>query len=352
MDSQSKNRMNNRRKLRKRVPMHILFWLCYYIYDGPVTASIEAVPFDHVLSSAIALPLKIITTYFTLYLITRVYNEYKSPVRFFVIMFLSMLFFGSLQRIISYTISYPNFYPQGLNHPLWYLPKIAIEIFGLYSVVAIVATIHFIKQWYISQQEKQQFKSEQLQAELKYLKAQVHPHFLFNTLNNLYSLTINGSKKAPEVVFKLAELMSYMLYDSNKPLVPLQKEIDYIEDYITLEKLRYDERLDVSLNVHADLSAYCIAPLIILPFIENSFKHGCSNEIGSVWVHIDILANNGQLIFKIENSKGIPDLGKKPSLGGLGLQNVRQRLNLIYKDSHKLQFFDEDTYLVILKLDI
>lgn len=343
---------NLHQKTIKRVLSHFLFWVVYFLYDGPLAASIEAKPYLHVTYALIALPVKIIATYFTLYLITRFYKDQNVQYKFFVILILSMICFGVLQRIISYKIVYPYYYVEGLARPLWYAPKIIMEMFALYSVVALVATIHFIKQWYISQQEKQQFKNEKLQAELKYLKAQVHPHFLFNTLNNLYSLTINRSKKAPEVVFKLSELMSYMLYESNKPFVPLQKEINYIEDYITLEKIRYNERLDVSLNVHTDISDYNIAPLIILPFIENSFKHGCSNEIGNVWVHIDVLVNDGQLIIKIENSKGVPETDKKITNGGLGLQNVRKRLDLIYKDDYDLQIYNEETYLVILKLQV
>jgi len=336
----------------KRILSHCLFWIIYYVYDGPVASNVEAVPYKRMISAGIALPVKILATYFTFYLFTKIYNDRKKPVSFTVYLLTSVVLLGLLQRFISYNFIYTRFYPEALNHPLLYAPKIIMEIFGIYSVVGIVATIHFMRQWYVSQQEKQQYKNEKLEAELKYLKSQIHPHFLFNTLNNLYALTIKKSSKAPEIVHKLSELMSYMLYDSNKPFVPLQKEIDYIENYITLEKIRYGDRLDVSLNIFMGTDSYIIAPLLILPFIENSFKHGFCNETGMVWVHIDMLVNDGKLIIKVENSKSDNTATCKTLQSGIGLQNATKRLDLIYRDSYELQIIDAETYLVILKIDL
>ncbi|MCF0040782.1 sensor histidine kinase [Dyadobacter fanqingshengii] len=339
--------------LPKRLLRHFLFWLAYYLYDGPISSIIEQDPAARIAIAAMAMPVKMIAAYFTLYLLRRIYNEKSDPVRFYSYLVLSIIFFGCLQRTVSYTVIYPHFYPNGTSVPLFYPPKVIIETFGVYSVVAIVVVVHLAKQWYVSQQEKQQLRNEKLEAELKLLKAQIHPHFLFNTLNNLYSLTVTESKKAPEIVYKLSQLLSYMLYDSNKTTVPLQMEIDYIENYITLEKIRYEERLDVSLNVFNNIDHISIAPLLILPFIENSFKHGFINEIGKVWVNIDILTSDNQLIIKVENSKGkIEADAAKSAVGGIGLLNVKKRLELIYKDRYDLHIVDEETYLIILKIKL
>jgi two-component system LytT family sensor kinase len=335
----------------KRVVMHILFWIAYYLYDGPITSNIEANPMSRLQIAAIELPVKILAAYFTLYLLQHFYNGQRKPALFFLYLIPSILFFGMAQRFVSYKVIYPIYYPEGLSRAVWYVPKVIILTFGVYSVVAIVIVIHLLKQWYLDQQERQALRNEKLEAELKYLKAQIHPHFLFNTLNNLYALTITNSAKAPGVVYKLSQLMSYMLYDSNKPFVPLQKEIDYIENYITLEKIRYEDRLDVSLNVLTATENISIAPLLILPFVENSFKHGFGNDIGRVWVHIDILVSGGQLIIKVENSKGAPQINSAP-VSGIGLVNLKKRLELIYKDRYDLQIIDGDTYLVILKLKL
>lgn len=336
----------NTRTPARRLTAHLVFWLAFYLYDGPIYAIIEDNATHRMLIAAIALPMKVVATYLTLFLL----NSKSKPwitITWFII---SVILVEATQRLISYNIIYPLFWTPGLKFPLIYPPKMAVEAFGIYSVVAIVVVIHLIKKWYFSEQERQLLRQEKLEAELRYLKAQIHPHFLFNTLNNLYSLIITQSSKAPEIVYKLSQLMSYMLYDSNKPFVPLQMEIDYIENYITLEKIRYADRLDVSLNILDNIDNIHIAPLLILPFIENSFKHGVASDIGKVWVYIDIQVRNGQLLIKVENSKP----ATKPVLpsSGLGLANLRKRLALIYRENYDLQLIDEETYLVILKLNL
>ncbi|HTE28023.1 sensor histidine kinase [Flavitalea sp.] len=337
----------------KRLLRHLLFWIAYYLYDGPISAIIETDPLARVQIAALALPVKIVATYATLYLVKQTYQYQSKSVRFYLYLLLSIVFFGCLQRLVSYTIIYPVYYPDGLNVGLWYLPKVIIETFGVYSVVAIVVVLHVGKQWYQSQQEKQQLRNEKLEAELQFLKAQIHPHFLFNTLNNLYALTVTQSKKAPEIVDKLSQLLNYMLYDSNKTEVSLQKEVAYIENYITLEKIRYEDRLDVSLNIFDNIENIVVAPLLILPFVENSFKHGFGNDIGKVWVNINILISKNQLIIKVENSKCSAESSSRVvSSGGIGLTNVKKRLELIYKDRHELNIVNEDTYLVVLKIKL
>lgn len=299
--------------------------------------------------AALALPVKILAAYVTLFLLEKFfYNSKRSPVYFFIYLIPCIFLAGLLQRTITYNIIYPLYYPQGFVYSFFYIPKMMMEAFSVYSVVAIVIVIHLIKKWYLDEQQRQLLESGKLEAELKYLKAQIHPHFLFNTLNNLYSLTITNSAKSPEIVYKLSQLMSYMLYDSNKPFVPLLKEIEYLENYITLEKIRHEDRLDVSLNILNNIDEISIAPLLILPFIENSFKHGVASDIGKMWVHIDILTSNEQLIIKVENSKATHKMPES----GIGLANVKKRLELIYKDRYDLQLLDEETYLVILKIKL
>jgi LytS/YehU family sensor histidine kinase len=195
-------------------------------------------------------------------------------------------------------------------------------------------------------------EKEKLSAELKLLKSQINPHFLFNTLNNLYVLTLNHSKSAPLMVHKLSELMSYMLYDSNQAEVSLDKEIQYIKNYIDLEKIRYGDRLDVTLNIYGTTEGIMVAPLLILPFVENSFKHGARNQLHNGWIHIDIELQDNTLTLKVENSK--PDFqDDHGKASGLGLTNVRRRLAHLYPNRHWLQLFDEQyTHMAVLKLSL
>ncbi|MGA0555776.1 sensor histidine kinase [Larkinella sp. VNQ87] len=346
---------------RYRLVWHGLFWLLLLLYEGLVWGSIDDDYRERFTIALIELPFKMLATYQLLYVLIDNYFIRKRYGHFLLYLLLSMAVAGLLARLIAYYVIYPNYYPDALSMPVIFLPKILIYIFGLYSMAAIPAAFHLMKHWYLDQQGTQQLREmtqqlarEKLEAELKLLKSQIHPHFLFNTLNNLYALTLTGSPKSPEIVFKLSELMSYMLYDSNLSLVPLRKEIQYIENYITLEKIRYGDRLDVSLNVYTPLDGMQIAPLIMLPFVENSFKHGVSKQLDCVWVRVDVLVNEEDLIFKIENSKvsQLPKPGAQAH-AGIGLQNVRKRLDIIYGDRYSLNLFnEEETYLVVLKIEL
>jgi two-component system, LytTR family, sensor kinase len=338
---------------RYRVVIHITFWLALLIYEGLVWGIVDGEYVRRLTFSAVELPIKITATYFTLYfLIDRFLIQRKYGV-FLVGLIASMAFFGLLWRLISYHTLYPIFYPNGNQVPMLYLPKLLIGIFSIYSITAIVASFHIGKLWHLHQQRSQRLEKEKVESELQLLKSQINPHFLFNTLNNLYVLTLNQSKAAPEVVHKLSELMSYLLYDSNQPEVSLEKELQYIDNYILLEKLRYESRLDVSLNIYNNIQGVSIAPLIILPFVENCFKHGARNQHFNAWIRIDVSIHEHVAVFKIENSKSAEVDDKPKEVSGFGQSNVKKRLELIYPNRYDLQIMDEtDSYLVILKIEL
>jgi two-component system LytT family sensor kinase len=343
---------------RYRFLLHLLFWTALVVYDVVVWGMVAGAYTEKFISSVTELPAKAAATYFTLYVLIDKFLIQKKYGMFVVLLLISMAVFGIILRLISYYILYPAFYPQGvIDMPLFFLPKILIAIFVMYSLGAVVASFHLIKHYYRHQQEAQllqqtaqQLEKEKLAAELKLLKSQINPHFLFNTLNNLYALTISNSTKAPLMVHKLSELMSYMLYDSNQAEVPLDKEIQYLRNYIDLEKVRYGERLEVAFNIYGTTEGITIAPLLMLPFVENSFKHGAKNQLHDSWIHIDLEMQSDSLILKVENSK--PDFqGEYLKASGIGLSNVRKRLNHLYGERYSLQLFDEeDTHMAVLKL--
>jgi sensor histidine kinase YesM len=344
---------------RYRFLLHILFWAALLVYDSLVWGMVDGAIREKFISSLIELPVKAAATYFTLYFLIDRYLIQKKYGTFLILLLLSMIVSGVILRMIAYYYLYPAFYPEGMSLPLFFWPKILISIFVTYSIVAIVASFHLIKHYYrhqqtnqLLQQMAQQLEREKLAAELKLLKSQINPHFLFNTLNNLYALTLNRSEKAPLMVHKLSELMSYMLYDSNQIEVPLEKEIQYIKNYIDLEKIRYGNRLDVKLSVYGNTNKIMIAPLLILPFVENSFKHGARNQLSDGWIHIDLEIQGQTITLKVENSK--PDFQDEHSrTSGIGLANVKKRLEHLYVGRHKLQLFDEaDTHMAILKLSL
>ena len=195
-------------------------------------------------------------------------------------------------------------------------------------------------------------EKEKLDTEIKFLKSQINPHFLFNVLNNIYSLTITKSDKAPDNVMRLSELLRYMLYDSNDGKVPLKKEIDYLENYISLASLKDSRGLNVKVDLDKSRAGLKVAPLLFIPFVENAFKHSKIEDLKNGFINICLKTSNDHLAFSIENS--IPDVVfKKDKLGGIGLTNTKQRLELLYPNKHELKISENgNVYSVYLKLDL
>ncbi|WP_166920503.1 sensor histidine kinase [Flavobacterium poyangense] len=208
---------------------------------------------------------------------------------------------------------------------------------------------------FISFNRKQQrllkLEEEKKSMELKFLKNQLNPHFLFNTLNNLYVLTLKKDDKAPEVIAKLSEILDFVLYRCNEDYVSINKEITLIENYITLEKLRYNEnRLNISFI--KDISENnTISPLILLTFIENAFKHGVVNETEKAKIQLTLESRKNQIVFSIENTKPQNELTPVSDKSQIGLVNVQKQLDLLYPKKHQLKIEESQTdFKVVLYL--
>lgn len=221
-------------------------------------------------------------------------------------------------------------------------------------ILVISAGLKIFSDWLSYVQQKSEMDKQNMQSELKFLRSQVNPHFLFNTLNSLYALTLKKSDLAPEIVIKLSEMMRYMLYECNEAFVPLQKEINYLKNYIELERLRHGRHIDIKLEIHGDVRQQRIAPLLFIPFIENSFKHGISKKISDGYVHIDLHVMPTTVHLDVVNSKApqAPNPERKKS-GGIGLVNVKRRLNLIYPDRHSLDVKDApESFAIQLQVEL
>ncbi|HKO79704.1 MAG TPA: histidine kinase [Chitinophagaceae bacterium] len=217
--------------------------------------------------------------------------------------------------------------------------------------VAFLA-IRMLKIWYIKEAEKVAITRENANAELQLLKAQIHPHFLFNTLNNIYSFTLAGHPKAAALADRLSGMMDYMGTEGEKEFVPVEKEIQLIQDYMSLEKVRYDDRLDMQIEINGDYKNKIIAPLLMIPFAENCFKHGASVMRGNIWVRLNITVENNLLRLDLSNSKPVLSPAEH-SKKGIGLINVKKRLQLIYPGEHILRIESTDTvYSVYLEVKL
>jgi LytS/YehU family sensor histidine kinase len=184
------------------------------------------------------------------------------------------------------------------------------------------------------------------------LKAQIHPHFLFNTMNNLYALSIGQSAKTSEGIAKVSDLLRAVLYDCNEVFIDFEKELNLIRNYIDLQKLRYDERLTLNFIVTGEPKGIKVAPMLYITFIENCFKHGSANDPGNPWINIFFRISDHQIIFTAENSKArFKEEHSDNQPGGIGLENVMKRLEILYKDKYTLNISETDEhYKVELQL--
>jgi len=234
------------------------------------------------------------------------------------------------------------------------------QLNSLPVIAGFAVMIKLIKRWWLKQKQTEQLFHEKTKAELQLLKAQVHPHFLFNTLNNIYYFTLSSSPKAPEMINKLAGILHYILNECNQPLIPLQKEINMLRDYMALEKIRYGEQMDMTIQIQEEDSPPrqgeagrgLIAPLLLIPFVENSFKHGTSKMLAHPWVKLQVIIENNTLHFSITNSRP-PEAETQLKKGNIGLKNVKKRLELLYPGTHELNIVSKpESFFVYLKVQL
>ena len=204
--------------------------------------------------------------------------------------------------------------------------------------------IKFFKLWTIKQKDWMRVQQEKISADLQLLKAQVHPHFFFNTLHNIYEFSLSHSPKTPQLILKLSSLLSYMLYDCKAAEVRLEKEIEMMKHYIDLEHERCMNKMDVSWSVEGDVKDLYLAPLLMLPFFENAFKHGISGQIEKSWLSADISVRKNRLLLKVVNSK---NEFLQYNGNGAGINNIKKRLELLYPERHELRIHDEGNFFVV-----
>lgn len=338
-----------------RITGHILFWIAFVIVFGVPYCSLEGDCLTMIFDILILMPVKMAAVYFTIYYLLPFFLIQKKYVRFFLLFFLSAIIFGLLHRTLQFYIIGPLYYPETyLGWHFWNKSYILYGILSIYTVVAVATAIKLLKQSYQNQKLNQQLVNEKLEAELNMLKAQIHPHFLFNTLNNIYALALEKSEATAEGILKLSDLLDYMLYDCNVPFIALDKEIKLINDYIELEKLRYGKRLKVNMQVTGNTSGKQIAPMLILPFVENSFKHGSSKELNETRINIDLKVALNAIDLRVENSRSNSRVKDNNGYSeGIGLNNVKRRLELIYKGKYQLEInANEGLFKIHLHLEL
>ena len=348
--------------MNKRFLLHLAFWFAYLVEDtimeyawirSSFAAKTDWEVFMIALKSDLLLLVpKFILVYFILYVsIPRLQKRETSYLRIFSEMTLVLVVSIVIHRLLVHFPINRGLYAEAWEEMAVLEPKrILSSLLDIGFVTGGAVAIKLFRLYLQGREREKNLHKERLEAELKFLRTQTNPHFLFNTLNNIYALARKKSDETADVVMKLSKILRFMLYESRKDRISIEEDIRILEDYLELERIRYNERLSVSFNKSIDNATTPIVPLILLPFIENAFKHGASETRFNSFINIDLTLEKGILNFIVENSKEDHNEGLVKE--NIGLGNVRRQLELIYAD-HALQVKSgTDRFLVNLSINL
>ncbi len=330
-----------------RIAQHLLFWSAYFIFLFLISLMRSNEGRDvsfHLPFEFMQIAVMISVVYLNLNILIPRYFERRKFFLYGLLMITLVLVNGGI--IVSFMRLFPEFSPPFIlkDRPsyMFVIPMAFMQL----SLVAVTSALHFMRVNQRLQQEALSVKdleSRQLKAELDSLKAQVNPHFLFNSLNNIYSHSLLESPQTPELILKLSGLLNYIIYECQDEQVPLEKEMEFLTNYIALEKVRIDESVQVDLRIEISDTTMMIAPLLFVPLIENAFKYGVNISSDKPSIDVEFKQEFSELRFKCTNLRdNFEDAAKSVvSVGGIGLENVRKRLDLIYPGKHSFEIMDD-----------
>jgi two-component system, LytTR family, sensor kinase len=339
--------MHNRGLLKYKVH-HLFFWMLvfgiwYFLRYQDYATSAVAIRVTFIKVADLAL-LIYITNYL---LIPQLF--YKKRYIWFVFSFVVMIVTSSIVKMIL--IGYANGDQQMIHLSGDLKTRIYDNVIPHFFLVIAGAAVKLMVDYSALQQRMAEMAKEKAEAELSFLKSQINPHFLFNSLNSVYFLINKENHEARQALHKFSDMLRYQLYEINGARIPIEKELTYLKDYVDLQKLRKDENYSVEFTCSPEVKGFSIEPLLLIPFVENAFKHISHKANATNFVKLDVSRSNGHFNFTIENSK---EAERTTELhGGIGLNNVKRRLELLYPEKYQLQIKDDETvYKVDLKLEI
>ncbi|MFC2109137.1 sensor histidine kinase [Bacteroidota bacterium] len=333
---------------------HFYFWVCYFTFNVIRWGSYFDDYWYSLKSNLVEFPLHIIVVYIHIYILIPRFILNKKYKQYFLFL---IILFGChyiVRTGLNYLLVTKNIWPEaeGMQQSFTFNHIVAVVLGEIY-VVSLATTFKLIFDWVYELNRVEDLQKIQLKTELDFLKSQIQPHFFFNTLNNLYALTLEKSDVAPSVVLKLSDIMQYVLYEVKEPKVRLFTAINYIQNYLDLERLRYGDKIHSNMDIIGNIEDVKVPPLLFLPFIENCFKHGTNN---SDRIDLNISFEHVQdkwLIFKVENSFDQNFKKNNKPVHGIGIKNVKRRLELLFKNNYEFHTTIVDQkFCVFLKIPI
>jgi len=335
--------------IQNRVLSHVLFWGVFLIFSTSIATSSGGRMIDHWIKYLSLLPSQMLAAYLLVYVQVGKILLNRQYVLFILSLMFTGYFFSALARFSIVHIAEPffrtDFEQENIVEILMDTEYLFTVYFpSVYTIAFLMLIVYSVRRRANQIRRIELLEKEKATNELKFLRAQMQPHFLFNTLNNLYALTLAKSDLAPEVVLKLSEILDFILYQSNQSEIPIEKEIELIQGFIDLESLRYGDLIQVTFNHQVDVTSTKVSPLILLPFVENAFKHGTSGNLEDPTIRIDLKVANNQLTFSVFNNKPKASDQKRDALhGGIGIKNLRRQLELNYPQKHTLEIQETET---------
>lgn len=332
-----------------RIGLHILFWLCAWFFFLFYYKRYSEVNIFTFAASLINLAAAIATVYtFNYYLIPGILLKNKR-IKFIAFAFVAIVLFFYIQLLLILFLVVKLLYAGSRLFPE--MIDVTMLFFNLFFVVFIAIAIKFYKRWSEKDYHEQKVQREKVEAELQMLKTQINPHFLFNTLNSIYVLAMKKSEQTANTVMKLSDILDYILYRVNTPKITISNEIRIIENYIDLEKIRFSDRVNLNFTYSINSEDIQIPPMLIIPFVENAFKHGVTKSMEKSWINITIDEADPMLRIVVSNSKSQNPI--KGKAGGIGLANVKKRLDLLFCDTYKLDISEKSRrYDVFLSIPL
>lgn len=333
-----------------RLRRHLLYWSVWSAFIIIInTLTGKGYGLGHwVLFEATVLPIKISSAYLIAYGIMPRFLYRKQYIRFLFASVTVALAFASLLYLVYAQFIHPEILNASKHYPLGDFIYKGLE---LIYIAALVMGIKFFQNYLYEQQRNESLARQKVEAELKYLKNQIQPHFLFNSLNNIYGMMLSQDQHAADYMVRLSDLLAYILYESDAPSTPLCKELEMLDAFIDLERLRYQRKLDFQYQKTAITPGLRIAPMLLIPFVENAFKHGPAQEEGQSMIHMQAELQGNILYFMVENSY-TPQASPKALLSGIGLENIKKRLSLLYPERHTLEITKATTFKVSLMVEL
>ncbi|MGY0426936.1 MAG: sensor histidine kinase, partial [Polaribacter sp.] len=347
---------NNNSNFNITLKHHIIFWIIYFLFTAFRWGSYYN-DYKYAFKTTIfGFLIHITLTYFNIYYLMPRFVYTRKYFLYGFVLFVSLFAMLLVKFYLTYFLVSTNVWREGPVTTTLSLNYAIEMMLGEVYVIAFVTAIKVTLDWIKEHKRLVNMEKLQLETELRLLRTQVSPHFFFNTLNNIYSLTIEKSEKAPKIILKLSELMRYLLYETKQKRQSLKKEIICIQNYLDLELIRYGDRLKINMHIYGEIEDKKIAPMLLLSFIENSFKHGANKNVGEVTINIDFNIIDDFLHFRVSNPISIVKNNNaiKTTNGGIGIGNVKKRLELGYnEDEYFLTITnDEKEYIVTLKIKV